>query len=338
MSRRVNIPIFIPHLGCPNDCVFCNQRTLAGVEEFAPESLDGIVCEVLSTVSADDIAEIAFFGGSFTGIGEDKMTQLLGRAQRYIDSGRVKSIRLSTRPDYINESILELLSRYSVSTIELGIQSTSDEVLAACRRGHTSLDSKRACELIKRHGFELVGQMMVGLPASDSESERRTAQDICDWGADAARIYPTVVFYGTELCNMAERREYAPLDTDSAVKRTADIIEVFDSYGVPCIRIGLCASENLASEGSVYGGANDAAIGEMAQSEVFLRKIRSSLKVKEVYEKTLCLTVPRGCTSRAVGHRGKNKDVLASEYGVKKIIVRECDELSRYEIKADITD
>ncbi len=338
MSRRVNVPIFIPHLGCPNDCVFCNQRTISGVKEFDPEALDGIVDEVLSTVNADDIAEIAFFGGSFTGIGEEKMEALLSRAQRYIDSGRVKSIRLSTRPDYISEGILKTLSRYSVSTVELGIQSTSDEVLSLCKRGHTSLDSKRACELVKHYGFELVGQMMVGLPGADGESEKMTAQNICEWGADAARVYPTVVFYGTELCNMAKRCEYVPLDTDSAVKRTADVIEVFDTHGVPCIRVGLCASENLASEDSVYGGANDAAIGEMAQSEVFLRKIRSALEAKEARSKTLYLTVPRGCTSRAVGHRGKNKDVLASEYGVKKIIVRECDELSRYEIKADITD
>ncbi len=338
MSRRVNIPIFIPHLGCPNDCVFCNQRTISGVKEFDPDSLDGVVEEVISTLGENDIAEIAFFGGSFTGIGQEKMTALLERAQRYVESGRVESIRLSTRPDYIDESILGLLSRYSVSTIELGIQSTSDDVLSLCRRGHTSQDSKRACELIKRHGFELVGQMMVGLPGSDSESERRTAQDICDWGADAARIYPTVVFYGTELCSMAERSEYSPLDTKSAVERTADLLEIFDGRDVACIRVGLCASENLASEKSVYGGANDAAIGEMAMSEVFLRRIRASLDGRDARGRTLCLNVPKGCTSRAVGHRGINKSVLFAEYSIKKLTVRESDELSRYEIKADITD
>ena len=166
MKKHVNIPIFIPHLGCPNQCIFCNQRTISGVNKFDISRVENEIEIALKTVLPSQKAEIAFFGGSFTGIDRDLMLSLLKLANKYILYGRIDSIRCSTRPDYINEDILSILKQYGVRTIELGLQSSSDKVLNIAKRGHTKEDEQRACKMIVEHGFELVGQMMIGLPGS----------------------------------------------------------------------------------------------------------------------------------------------------------------------------
>ena len=200
--RHINIPIFIPHLGCPNQCVFCNQRKISGRESFDLNSVSLEIENALSTVDSNDEVEIAFFGGSFTGIDRTLMVSLLEIAHSYILEGRVGSIRCSTRPDYIDEEILSILKKYGVKTIELGLQSTSARVLENAKRGHNFEAELKSCRMIVENGFDLVGQMMIGLPSSDIESEIRTAEFITSVGAVGARIYPTVVFYGTELCNL----------------------------------------------------------------------------------------------------------------------------------------
>ena len=161
-KKHVNIPIFIPHLGCPNDCVFCNQRTISGHGDFHIESVKDEIDEALSTISADTEREIAFFGGSFTGIDRELMIELLDLAESYIKKGAVSQIRLSTRPDYISKEILDILSLYSVKTIELGLQSLNDNVLLASKRGHDSKIAKEACRLIKERGFSLMSIMDTG--------------------------------------------------------------------------------------------------------------------------------------------------------------------------------
>ena len=246
-KRHVNIPIFIPHLGCPNDCVFCNQRTISGHGDFNIDTVKDEIEEALSTISADTEREIAFFGGSFTGIDRKLMIKLLDLAQEYVDKGEVSEIRLSTRPDYINEEILDILSKYSVKTIELGLQSLNDKVLLASKRGHNTEVALSACKHIKERGFSLIGQMMIGLPSATCEDEVKTAELICDVGADGARVYPTVVFAQTELAYMTERGDYKPLELDDAVERTKNVLSVFDKRKIPCIRVGLCASVTQAS-------------------------------------------------------------------------------------------
>ena len=226
-KRHVNIPIFIPHLGCPNNCVFCNQRTISGHGDFKIEDVKNEIDEALSTLDENTEREIAFFGGSFTGIDRNLMIELLELAESYVKSGLVSEIRLSTRPDYINDEILDILSRYSVKTIELGLQSMCDEVLFASKRGHNSKNALLACELIKARGFSLIGQMMIGLPKSTANDEIRTAELICQSGADGARVYPTVVFADTELAEMMQKGEYLPLDTAEAVTRTKNALDVF---------------------------------------------------------------------------------------------------------------
>lgn len=333
-GNHANIPVFIPHLGCPNACVFCNQHTISGHGDFDPSSVRTEIEAALSTLSRDVRCEIAFFGGSFTGIDRALMIDLLETAQSYVRSGRVQAIRLSTRPDYIDEEILRILSRYAVETVELGLQSMSDRVLLQARRGHDSEAAVRACRLIKAHGFRLVGQMMIGLPASEGEDECMTARRIIELGADAARVYPTVVFRDTALCRMAEQGDYRLLSQEEMIGRTADVLEIFDAADIPVIRVGLCASENLLDPTAVYGGANESAVGELAMGEVFYRRMRAQLLTATDRDSAheVRFAVPPGAISRAVGQRRRNTERLCREFSLRRIRVTEDAAQHGYEI------
>jgi histone acetyltransferase (RNA polymerase elongator complex component) len=212
----------------------------------------------------------------------------------------------------------------------------SEEVLAASKRGHTSSVTERACELVKKYGFELVGQMMIGLPDANSEKECYTAHRICEMGADKARVYPTVVFYDTELCDMSKRGEYQPLTDEEAVARTKEVLKVFDSFGVPCIRVGLCASENLSDESSVYGGANHSAIGELAMGEVYYDKICELLDNNPCLRgDTLVIYGALGASSKISGQNRRNKIRICKKYGFNKIKILEKNEIIGYNIILD---
>ena len=328
MKKHANIPIFIPHVGCPNDCVFCNQRKISGHTHFDREAVRGELDEAFSTVRRDIPIQIAYFGGSFTGIDREDMRYLLSLANEYIDAGKCESIRISTRPDYINREILDILQENRVKTIEIGVQSMDERVLSASRRGHTASDTERAFSLIKSYDFELIGQMMTGLPASTEEAEVMTAERICEMGADGARIYPTVVFYDTELAKMAERGEYRMLEIDDAVERSKEVLKIFNSRGVECIRIGLCASDNLMDESQVMGGANHPSLGELVMGEVCFDRM-CDLADKFIAENkncgTLVFKVPRGQLSKAVGQKGKNRSRLKEKYKTYKIVIKEAD-------------
>ena len=324
--RHVNIPVFIPHLGCPNNCVFCDQRQISGCLSFDESGVKKQIKEVLSTLSAEDEAEIAFFGGSFTGIDRDLMIRLLEISDGFVASGKAGSVRCSTRPDYIDDEILGILKAHGVKTVELGIQSMSDKVLSSSKRGHTAARSVEACRMVKAAGFDLIGQMMIGLPDSTPEDEIETAKAICSLGADGARVYPTVVFASTELAEMSRDGRYAPLSVEDAVQRTASVLDVFDKAGVSVIRVGLCSGENLSSPESVVGGANHPALGELAMGELFYRRICEAadklLTSVSGEGRTMTVYVPRGATSRAVGQKKRNILRLNEKYCKKHAINR----------------
>ena len=331
-KRHVNIPIFIPHLGCPNNCVFCNQRTISGHGDFKIEDVKSEIDEALSTLDENTEREIAFFGGSFTGIDRDLMIELLELAETYVKKGLVSEIRLSTRPDYISDEILDILARYSVKTIELGLQSMCDEVLLASKRGHNCECALNSCKMIKERGFSLIGQMMIGLPKSTVEDEIHTAELICKAHADGARVYPTVVFAETELADMMKSGAYLPLDTSEAVTRTKNVLDVFDFYSVPCIRVGLCASENLRDATLAIAGATHSAIGEMAMSELFYERICKELDKRKISGGSLIIYVPRGATSKAIGQKKINKEKICRKYSLESLKVLEKNELLEYNI------
>ena len=326
-NRHINIPVFIPHLGCPNQCVFCNQRFISGTQEFNISKVRSLIESALSTIGENTTAQIAFFGGSFTGIDLGLMRELLEMSESYIKAGKVESIRLSTRPDYISEEILDILSEYHVTTIELGIQSVSDEVLLLSKRGHSFSQIAEACDMITKRKFELVGQMMIGLPGGNLENEIETAQKICEMGADGARIYPTVTFYDTELSKMAERGEYAMLSLEDAIVRSKEVLKVFRKEGVECIRIGLCASDNLGDESKVMGGANHPALGELVMGELYYDEMREFLLKAAnrcaLKDKNIQILVPTGQLSKAIGQSGKNRERLLAEFEMKSLKIVE---------------
>ncbi len=329
--RHVNIPVFIPHLGCPHDCVFCNQRIISGTEEFHPESVRDIINEALSTVKEGDDCEIAFFGGSFTGIDRGLMVYLLDVAESYVRAGKVSRMRCSTRPDYINEDIVSVLSRYSMKTVELGVQSMSEKVLYACARGHSPEDTERACRLLTEAGFTVGGQMMVGLPESTAEDEAECARAICRMGCSEARVYPTLVFADTMLHKMTGAGVYAPLTVEEAAVRTAGVLRIFESHGVKVLRVGLCESENLHSSRYV-AGPNHAAMGELAASRVFFENICEMISAVGAAGNVTVL-VPPGAVSKAVGQKRRNAELIKEKYGVRNIRFREDASLSGYMVR-----
>ncbi len=320
MSHK-NIPIFIPHLGCPNDCVFCNQRSISGHSDFVRENVKAEIERSLKTTDCEkDEVEIAFFGGSFTGIDRDDMIYLLSVAKNFVDKGDVKSIRLSTRPDYIDEEILDILEKYSVNVIELGIQSLSDKVLLASKRGHSSQTSIKACKMIKSHGFKLIGQIMVGLPLSGEEDEIMTAETLCQLGIDGARIYPTVVFHETELEQMRLKHDYTPLTVQEGAKRAANLLRVLAKYSVPCIRCGLQAQDNLTDDTVVSCGAYHPAIGSMARGIIMRENVERILLgfgfTRPERARQIRFAVNSGNLSDAYGYKSENKMYFLQKYNI----------------------
>lgn len=335
--NHVNIPVFIPHLGCPNMCVFCNQRAISGVSRFIPEMAREEIDKVFSTISADTECEIAFFGGSFTGIERKLMIDLLDIAEEYVRNGKVSGIRMSTRPDYINDDIINILIKYTVSAVELGVQSFSDNVLIGCKRGHNAEITVRAFNLLNQARIASVGQMMIGLPGSTLEDEINCAENICKLGATAARIYPTIVFKDTELYEMTLRGNYVPLTLEEAVERSTSVLEVFIERGVDCLRIGLCDSENLHSDSSYYAGPNHPSLGELVYSEVIYRRICRELDcLEDENKRNLTLFVPKGRISTVVGQNRRNITRIREKYQINHINFIENPTEKRYNIKLEL--
>ena len=307
--------------------MFCNQRKISGCEKADFSSAEGEIENALSTIDADADVQIAFFGGSFTGIERADMIYLLETAKKFIDAGKVGSIRLSTRPDYIDEEILDILARYGVKTIELGIQSMSDEVLLKSGRGHNSAQTEKACALITSRGFELIGQMMTGLPGATEETELYTAKKICSMGACGARIYPTVVFRDTELCRMMERGDYSSPDMETVISEGAKVLAVFVNNGVNVIRIGLQSSE-LLTGGTETASPYHEATGELIWSRFYRNCADGILSKEDTKGKAATIYVGRGAVSKMIGQKRANEIYLKQKYSLCGFKVREMSDAS----------
>ena len=268
--KKGNISIFVPFNGCPQQCSFCNQKTITG-KQTQPTSAD--VREAVETALKRKgyEYEIAFFGGSFTAIEREYMLSLLDTAYEYVKDGRVKGIRISTRPDCIDREVLELLKDRGVTSIELGAQSMDDEVLEANMRGHTAEDVVNASKLIKEYGFELGLQMMTGLYLDTDEKAVETAKKLIELKPATVRIYPTVVLKGTYLAELYEKEVYKPQNVDDAAELCTRLIPMFEKAEIKVIRLGLHSSEDIKK--NMVAGAFHPAFGEIVQSRFMLNRV-----------------------------------------------------------------
>lgn len=268
--KKGNISIFVPHNGCPQQCAFCNQKTITG-QQTQPTA-ENVVKAVETALKRKGYEyEIAFFGGSFTAIDRDYMNQLLDAAYPYVQKGSVKGIRISTRPDAVDEDILTLLKAKGVTAVELGAQSMDDEVLQANRRGHTAQDVVNASQLIKQFGFELGLQMMTGLYKDTDEKAIQTAEEIIALHPDTVRIYPTVVLKGTYLEELYDGKAYRPPTVDDAAALCTRLVPLFEKAQIKILRLGLHASEDIKK--NMVAGAYHEAFGEIVQSRFLLNRV-----------------------------------------------------------------
>ena len=285
---------------------------------MTPSSAKAVIEQHLSSISPETFTELAFFGGSFTAIKRENMIALLETAAPYLHSGQVHQIRVSTRPDAIDDEVLSLLAAYGVKTVELGIQSMSDRVLSACNRGHNANDSYRAAERILHHGLTLGGQMMIGLPSSTPKDEEETARAIADMGAKEARIYPTVVFEHTVLADQTRQGLYLPLTVEDAVARTVMPLDILLQNDVKLLRIGLCETDGLRDGTTVLGGAHHPAMGELCYNALYLHRISDLLRsMAPPKHSTVIITVAPGRLSMAIGQKRRNLLTLQEEIGIR---------------------
>ena len=329
MKKEYIIPIFVPHLGCPNNCTFCNQKRISGQTKMvtAKDVEDTIEYYLKNFKDNHKYVEVAFFGGSFTAIEKEKQEELLEAAQKYIQNKQVNSIRISTRPDCIDKEILKRMKKYHVKTIELGVQSTNNYILSKCKRGHTGEDVKKASKLIRRFGFILGHQMMVGLPESTKQDEINTAKELIKLKPKIVRIYPVLVIKDTELADEYERGEYTPLTVGQAVERCKEIVDLFNRAKINVIRIGLQNTEEISDpsteSSSVVAGPYHPAFRQLVESSMWYDSIVNKIKKVNAKVKKVKIRANDDNINNIIGHRKENILKLKDVYDVDVVIERD---------------
>lgn len=330
--KYYNIPIFVPHEGCPFDCIFCNQRKITGMDTGVTASdVSNIIEEHLKTFrDGDKYVEAAFFGGSFTGISPKKQEELLSAAYRYKKEGKINGIRLSTRPDYINEEILDRLVRYGVTAVELGVQSMDKEVLLKAARGHSPEAVTEAVRLIGAYPLRLGLQMMTGLPGDTAEKSIETAKKIIALKPDFVRIYPTLVLSDTALLRLYERGEYKPQELFEAVGLVKKLLLMFKENNIEVIRVGLCTTEEISEGGAVAAGPYHSAFRELCEGEIYYDEM---LRLLEENPRIRVFSVNPKEISKAVGNRKRNIHRIKEKYGFTPRFVQDTA-INPWELKA----
>ena len=326
MKKQYIIPIFVPHLGCPNECTFCNQRKISGqMKNITENDVRETIEYYLNNFKEKDIyKEVAFFGGSFTGIEEELQEKLLSTAYEYIKDKKIDGIRVSTRPDYINKQILKRLKKYKVKTIELGVQTTNDYILKRCKRGHTYEDVKKASKLIRWYGFTLGHQMMVGLPDSTELDELNTARDLIKLKPKIVRIYPVLVIKGTELEQEYNENKYEPLELGQAVERCKQLCYLFRRKNINVIRIGLqntdtiSSPDNIGSE--VVAGPYHETFRQLVESSMYYDNIIDKMKKINTKVKEIEIVVNPQNVNNVIGYKKSNIQKIKDMYDVDVVV------------------
>lgn len=304
--KKYNVSIFVPHRGCPNNCSFCNQKSISG-KSCQPEEKDVVsACEIAVKTAPSRDGEVAFFGGSFTAIDREYMVTLLKSAYPYVRKGFFRGIRVSTRPDAIDEEVCSVLKEYGVTSVELGCQSMDNKVLDMNLRGHTASDVEKAVGCLKDFGFETGLQMMTGLYGSDAETDIETAKKIIALKPDTVRIYPTVVLENTLLEKKFRSGEYKVMSLEETTELVSKLLLMFEEAGITVIRTGL-HSGGKVEEGYV-AGAYHPAFRELCESRIYLEKILE--KIKDMPEGEIIISVPEGALSQAIGQKKCNRQCI----------------------------
>lgn len=326
-AKEKIIPVFVPHLGCPNDCVFCNQKRISGAQ--TPADADTVReavrrAEELGITGAQ--TQLAFYGGSFTAIPVPEQMALLSAARDCLDRGSVGSVRLSTRPDAIDRAVLARLREYGVGTIELGAQSLCDEVLELSGRGHTAEDVEKASKMIKEAGFRLVLQMMTGLPGDTRERSLETARRIILLKPDGVRIYPTVIVKDTALYDLHQSGRYEEHTVEKAVEICAELLPMFEEAGIPVIRLGLNPTDEL-SAGAAVGGAYHPALGELVRSRMLCNRAEKQLEAsgENLRGAKVTVGVAPAMISQMTGQHRCNIVRLRERFSLADVSVKPCD-------------
>ena len=333
--RPLIIPVFITHAGCPHQCAFCNQTTITGTEPSipTPRDIDELIHRFLEYGRPHrSIVQLAFYGGNFLGLPEAQIISLLEHATRSVASGTIGGIRFSTRPDTITLEQLSIIDGYPVQTVELGVQSMDDRVLSLSRRGHSATDTANAVELLKKRGYEIGLQMMVGLPGEDEGSCLSSGKIIAGLSPDFVRIYPTVVLKGSLLARWYREGTYEPLAMDDAVKQVKQLYQLFHEKHIPVIRMGLQVSDSLEQKDVILAGPYHPAFGELVYSEMFFERASALLQPLDSAEDTVCLKVHPKSISKLKGHKNNNIKKLKDLYRLRSIQVIPDSSLSINEI------
>ncbi|MBF4691700.1 elongator complex protein 3 [Fusibacter ferrireducens] len=324
--KHAIIPIFVSHMGCPNDCVFCNQRQITGVD-VAPtsNSLTRQIESYLETIKAD-VVEIAFFGGSFTGIEAHIQEAYLEIASQYKMNGRVHNIRLSTRPDYIDDEILLRLKKYGVTTIELGVQSFDRSVLKASKRGHSVASIYKAASLIKDYGFELGIQLMYGLPRDNFEKFFFSVEESIRLKADCIRLYPVLVIKNTALEQSYLMKTYVPVTLEDTIVAMAKAVKRYQEVGIPIIRLGLQRTDLIDEGKEVVAGPFHPALKELVYDWLFFEALKPYLQenVEMADFKTLEIQVNPKQVTHILGHAKRN---LKRCKGLKNVMIIQSNQI-----------
>ncbi len=298
MKKHAIIPIFIPHKGCPNDCVFCNQKKITAMQRpFEAEEIERRVEEYLPTLQGRglEVIEIAFFGGSFTGIPIEEQKAYLHIAKKYKDKGKIHKIHLSTRPDYINAEILEVLREFSVDVIELGVQSFDSEVLIQSNRGHTKEAVYDSCQMIQEYGFELGIQLMIGLPGDTYEKCMHSVQETVKIKPSLARLYPTVILKDTELFELYEKGVYKPYTEEEMLHTVKEMYRTLQENNITILRVGLKSSDIISENGGAVLGSYHPAFRQLVEGELAKEELERQLEacMKEQCDKKDCAAVKK---------------------------------------------
>jgi histone acetyltransferase (RNA polymerase elongator complex component) len=318
--RPFIIPIFLPHAGCPHQCVFCNQTSITGFtrDSVSPEKVEMQILEFLEYKgNVRRMIQVAFYGGNFLGLEKEYIERLLNVSTKFITNKRIDAIRFSTRPDTIDHDRIEIIKNYPVTTIEIGVQSMDDSVLATIKRGHSASDTQRAVALLKDRHYEIGLQMMAGLPDEDEASSLFTAHRIGELEPDFVRIYPTIVLKNSPLARWYRNGTYRPWSLERSVAQVKKLYLFFKKRGIRVIRMGIQASEDLESDAAILAGPYHPAFGHMVHSEIFLDMATEILGNTSVSQDTATLKVHPKSIPKMRGLKNRNVSTLKKRFQLK---------------------